>query len=306
MAKDLEVLWQRLSLTEEEDENIVLGSNSTNAAKERGVQIMEIEEEIYMVEFGDEKDKKKVLEMSPWSYEKQLILLHDFDGKQVHIHNLPLKSRTMETGLAIGKALGEVMEVEATDSGVHWGKCLRVRVNMDVTKQLVRGKKVAIKEEEKRWVIFKYERLPNFCYNCSLLSHDLRDCPASLDSTKLVDSKELQYGPWLRGEIIKRSFREKMSSNDQLELPRNPDEENQSHVTDEAQTPRGSMVIVRELRAATVHLGKSIVREETNKTLLGKESMENLHENREVNHGTSTPDKKLPVQGIEGKEDSEK
>ena len=240
MAEDLEVLWQRLSLTEEEDEKIVLGSNSTKAAKEqgknclvmkilsrksimldalrknlrmmwklnKGVQIMEIEEEIYMVEFGDEKDKKKVLEMSPWSYEKQLILLHDFDGEQVpkkisltkspfwvQIHNLPLKSKTRETGLAIGKALGEVMEVEATNSGVHWGKCLRVRINMVVTKKLVRGKKVAIEEDEKRWVIFKYERLPNFCCNCGLLSHDLRDCPASLDSTKMVDSKELHVIP---------------------------------------------------------------------------------------------------------------
>lgn len=98
---------------EEEDENIVLGSSSMKATKKRGknclvmkilsrksikldalrknlrmmwkpskgVQIMEIEDEMYMVEFRDEKDKKKVIEMSPWSYEKQLILLHDFEGE---------------------------------------------------------------------------------------------------------------------------------------------------------------------------------------------------------------------------------
>lgn len=177
---------------------------------------------------------------------------------------------------------------------------------MDVTKKLVRGKKVAIEEDEKRWVIFKYERLPNFCYNCGLLSHDLRDCPASLDSTKPMDSKELQYGPWMRGDIIKRSFREKLSSNEQPKKPRNLDEGNRSNMTDEAQTPRGSLVVGQESRGATSHMGKSIIREETNKTLLGKERMENLHENREVNHGTSTTDKKLPILGIEGKEDSEK
>lgn len=34
------------------------------------VQIMEIEDEMYMVEFGDGKDKKKAMEMSPWSYDK--------------------------------------------------------------------------------------------------------------------------------------------------------------------------------------------------------------------------------------------
>lgn len=43
-------------------------------------------------------------------------------------------------------------------------------------KKLVRGKKITIKGDEGRWVYFKYKRLPNFCYNCGLLSHDLRNC----------------------------------------------------------------------------------------------------------------------------------
>ena len=35
-----------------------------------------------MVEFGDERDKKEILEMHPWSYNKQLIILQEFEGKQ--------------------------------------------------------------------------------------------------------------------------------------------------------------------------------------------------------------------------------
>ena len=66
------------------------------------------------------------------------------------------------------------------------------------------------------------------------------------------------------------------------------------------------MAVGGELRATTDYLGKSTIREETNKTLLGKENMENLHENSEVNHGTSTPEIMLPILGIEGQEDSEK
>ena len=31
----------------------------------KGVQILELEEELFLVEFGDEKDKKKVLDMCP-------------------------------------------------------------------------------------------------------------------------------------------------------------------------------------------------------------------------------------------------
>ena len=36
MVEELEELWRKLSFTEEEDEGIVLGNNSTKAAKARG------------------------------------------------------------------------------------------------------------------------------------------------------------------------------------------------------------------------------------------------------------------------------
>ena len=39
----------------------------------------------------------------------------------VQIFNLPLKIRTKETGWAIGSTLGEVLDVDVSDSGVHWG-----------------------------------------------------------------------------------------------------------------------------------------------------------------------------------------
>lgn len=114
MADELAMLWEKLEFTKEEDVSITLGSSSTKAAKERGknclimrilsqrsimlntlrknlrmvwkpkkgLQITEIEEKLCMAKFGDEKDKKRVLEMCPWSYEKQLILLQDFKGEQ--------------------------------------------------------------------------------------------------------------------------------------------------------------------------------------------------------------------------------
>lgn len=60
------------------------------------------------------------------------------------------------------------MEVDVAEKGVQWSKCLRVRVKVDVTKKLLRGKKITIKGDDGRWVYFKYERLPNFCYYCGL------------------------------------------------------------------------------------------------------------------------------------------
>ena len=89
-----------------------------------------------MVEFKVAREKKKILEMRLWSYDKELIILQEFEGDQmpkemalkwsplwIQIHNLPLKSRTRETGYSIGTIIGEVLEVDVVKTGVQWGKC---------------------------------------------------------------------------------------------------------------------------------------------------------------------------------------
>ena len=163
MAEELEVLWQKLRVTEEEEESVNLGRDCTKAAQERAknclvmkvlsrkgvmlgalrknfrilwelnksMRILVVEDEMFLVEFDDDQDKRRVLEMSLWHYEKQLVLLQEFDGERdpkdivlrwspfwVQIYNLPLKHRTRETGMAIGASLGEVLEVDVADTGV--------------------------------------------------------------------------------------------------------------------------------------------------------------------------------------------
>lgn len=108
-------MWSKLSFTEEEDDGIELGISCTKAARALGkncvvlkvltqrsinldalrknlrmlwkpnksLQISEIEDELFMAEFGDTKDKQRVLNMSPWSFEKQLVLLQEFEGELV-------------------------------------------------------------------------------------------------------------------------------------------------------------------------------------------------------------------------------
>lgn len=74
----------------------------------KGVQISEVEDDMFLEEFGDKRDKRKVLDMCPWSYKKQLIVIQDYEGEMVlkdidlrwppfwiQFFYLPLKSRTM-------------------------------------------------------------------------------------------------------------------------------------------------------------------------------------------------------------------
>ena len=166
-----------------------------------------------MVDFEDEHDKRRVMDMRPWHYEKQLVLLQEFEGEKnpkdivlkwspflVQIYNLPLKSRTRETGKAIGASLGKVIDVDVADIEVQWGTCLRVQVAIEITRKLIRGRKITFEAGGARWVHFKYERLPNFCYRYGLLEHDLKDCLEGSGNDKAEERGDLQYGAWLRGE----------------------------------------------------------------------------------------------------------
>ena len=53
---------------------------------------------------------------------------------------------------------------------------VRVRVRLDITKPLCRGRKIGLSNGEDGWAGFKYERLPNLCYWCGRLTHQDRDC----------------------------------------------------------------------------------------------------------------------------------
>ena len=53
-------------------------------------------------------------------------------------------------------------------------------------------------DNEEIWVSFKYEKLPNFCYWCGLISHNGKDYDVGLVRKEPVNTKPHEYGPWLR------------------------------------------------------------------------------------------------------------
>ena len=74
---------------------------------------------------------------------------------------------------------------------------MRVKVGLDITRPLSKGRMVSLGQGKEQWVSFKYERLPNICYWCGCLNHDDRDCKLWLDSEGSLKVEEQQYGPWL-------------------------------------------------------------------------------------------------------------
>lgn len=217
-----------VSLDEEDDDNDGLGINLSIVGKvlsirphnfeamkrtlnqlwaiSKGALFRQIENDLFIVQFANVKDKNKVLDGRPWSFDQNLVLFKEIDGTAqpsnisltycpfwVRLYNLPLDSRTERRIRLIGGGLGTVLDVEF--DGIGWDRSARVKILLDVTKPLRHIQQIRSKEGKVVVVDIKYERLPNFCYSCGRLGHIERDCQHTSEDDR---EEEKQWGTWLR------------------------------------------------------------------------------------------------------------
>ncbi|XVF71961.1 hypothetical protein PTKIN_Ptkin12aG0082300 [Pterospermum kingtungense] len=245
MAAELDDLWQKLSLAEECTKEVVveeewvgdpvsngkyclLGkliiNRASNLEAMRNVlakawrlkstlTITEVGEKVFVFQFEDAVEKDRVLLGQPWTFNKSLLVLNDFDSSMfpekvnmnwcpfwVQVHGLPLDLMNEKIGIVIGETIGEIMEVETDWEQQAWGRWLRIRVNIDVSKPLKRGSKITRTGGGKHLVAFRYEKLPDFCYMCGKLNHQESDCHIAISLKKEGKACLRQFGPWLRAD----------------------------------------------------------------------------------------------------------
>uniref|UniRef100_A0A2N9GPL3 Reverse transcriptase domain-containing protein n=1 Tax=Fagus sylvatica TaxID=28930 RepID=A0A2N9GPL3_FAGSY len=144
---------------------------------------------ILVFAFEDVSDLERVLQSEPRSYDKHLVSFQRVEANTsisemdcqwvsfwVQIHNHSVRRMNHETALALGGTLGVVEKVVESEEERGREGCMRVRVKVDNSKPLCRGRKARLLAGKETWISFKYERLPNFCYWCGLLTHGDRDC----------------------------------------------------------------------------------------------------------------------------------
>ena len=73
------------------------------------------------------------------------------------------------------------------------GYFIRVRVSINITFPLCRGRVITLENGEKYWVNFNYERLPNFCFWCGRLNYSDKNCYLWIESkgTLSLDSQTI-------------------------------------------------------------------------------------------------------------------
>lgn len=103
----------------------------------------------------------KVLDHSPWPFDKKLILVKRFMGDLssgnvsfqhspfwIRVFNIPIKSMNGAVATRIAREIGSPILVIAPSSGLAWGPFLQIRVDIGITKPLMRGKMMHIEDKE--------------------------------------------------------------------------------------------------------------------------------------------------------------
>lgn len=85
-----------------------------------------------------------------------------------------------------------VGEIQKTDGAMDedGGSIFCVRMVVDITLPLCRGRVITLPNGNKSWVQFKYEHLLSICYWCGHLDPDNKDCNLWIQSNGMLTSEQ--------------------------------------------------------------------------------------------------------------------
>ncbi|KAI9106909.1 hypothetical protein K1719_022437 [Acacia pycnantha] len=188
-----------------------------------GFDVLEIEGNAFIFKFEKDEEYNRILRGRPWSINGCLLSLlerskykscEEFDFSRcliwIQIHNVPLEALCLENAVMVGGYVGEVVLAEDPHyNNRYLRNFLRARVLIDLRKPLAYGFWLPKPDGGKTWISIRYEKLPNFCYNCGKLGHDNRNCKIER-LMSVAKTSEPRFGPWLTTNAC-RSWEEVVS-----------------------------------------------------------------------------------------------
>lgn len=115
----------------------------------------------------------------------------------IQVHNIPIRYMSKEVAESICDFVGAVYR-SIGGVEVDGGKFIHVKVSLDISLPLCRGRLITLENGNKHWVSFKYECLPNICYWCGRLDHNDKDCALWIRSKGSPTEEDKQYNHTLR------------------------------------------------------------------------------------------------------------
>lgn len=139
---------------------------------------------IFFIQFRSTLEKARVMAEGPWTFDRALIILKLPSISEsinslaftdtpiwIQVHNIPFKCLTRKMAFVLGAKIGKVEEVDCDDNDNWTGPFMRIRINIEVHRPLMRGLKLRVSESDALWCPIVYEKLPDFCHTCGVIGH---------------------------------------------------------------------------------------------------------------------------------------
>ncbi|KAJ8762818.1 hypothetical protein K2173_022947 [Erythroxylum novogranatense] len=166
-----------------------------------------IDNNIYIIQFYHHIDLKKMLAGGPWSFNKCIMLIHQWkEGKNpmdidfthidvwVQFHGLPMGFASETLARNIGNVMGTYLDYNSTFRRNSWNNYMRVRAQINVEEPLIRKKIIRKQGAEPTVITFNYERLPLICYLYGIIGHTETNCRKLLERSEEEISREWTGG----------------------------------------------------------------------------------------------------------------
>ncbi|TXG68535.1 hypothetical protein EZV62_003470 [Acer yangbiense] len=188
------------------------------------VEIEVVGDNTFMFYFNNPEDRDRIWQRGPWHFDRSLIVLEKPEGMGdisqlcfnkaefwVQIHDIPIMCMNKRMAKWLAEQIGRVVEIPM-ESRECWGKFLRVKVLIDISKPLKRWLRLKLDRSDNIVVVgLKYERLPEFCYACGKVGHGINKCTDTEAKKEAIEGPKTKFGSWLRASPTDK-FKLKSSS----------------------------------------------------------------------------------------------
>jgi hypothetical protein len=169
-----------------------------------------------------EKDIQRAIKGNPWTIRNSWFMLQQWDREKdpkeldfdkvpilIQLWGLPLHCKTVAMGKHLASQLGLVEDAALYDFPDK-ARIVKIRVQIDTNQPIRPGIFIGNTKDGIKWVDFRYENLPMFCFMCGHIGHNENNC--SNQTTAMNHGSTNPRGPWLRSNSYGRRINDKRDS----------------------------------------------------------------------------------------------
>ncbi|KAK2406057.1 hypothetical protein QL285_041841 [Trifolium repens] len=185
----------------------------------KGFQLSEVEGGFYHITMENNKDIQRALKGNPWIIRNSWLMVQPWDRekdpKDLEFHKvpiwlqlwgLPLHCKTIAMGKHLGSQLGMVEDAALYDFPDK-ARIIKIKVQIDTNQPIRPGIFIGNTKDGIKWVDFRYENLPMFCFLCGCIGHN--DTTCNNQNLAMEEGATNPRGPWLRSTSFGRRINEK-------------------------------------------------------------------------------------------------